>query len=173
MLPLQLRPAADADTGFLLRLYAATRRQALASAGWPDAVLRDFLHFQFTLRSTQYHAAFPSAEDHIVLVDGAAAGRMLVDRAFRAWRVVDIALLPQHQGRGIGTALLQMLQREAAEAGCALDLQVDATNPAQRLYRRLGFEARSGDGVYRPMRWHPHPRREADPVEVMPMESLS
>lgn len=54
----------------------------------------------------------------------------------------DFSVLPEAQGRGVGTALLSELERRARERGCAkMTLEVHATNEsAQRLYARFGFE---------------------------------
>ena len=43
------------------------------------------------------------------------------------------------QGRGIGTAIMNNLIAEGTRAGQAMALAVVKTNPALRLYRRLGF----------------------------------
>lgn len=47
--------------------------------------------------------------------------------------------MPEAQGRGIGAALVRGLQAEARVAGMPLKLKVLKTNPALRLYQRLGF----------------------------------
>lgn len=52
---------------------------------------------------------------------------------------LTIAVLPDHRGRGIGTALLTALLDMARTRFAALSLSVSLTNPAKRLYERLGF----------------------------------
>lgn len=56
--------------------------------------------------------------------------------------VQTIAVVPEAEGRGIGTTLLTALIREAGDRGARdVLLEVRADNPrAQRLYRRFGFE---------------------------------
>jgi ribosomal-protein-alanine N-acetyltransferase len=56
--------------------------------------------------------------------------------------VQTIAVAPDHQGAGLGAALLADLVTEAARRGCAeLLLEVRVDNPrAQHLYERFGFE---------------------------------
>jgi ribosomal protein S18 acetylase RimI-like enzyme len=47
---------------------------------------------------------------------------------------------PAHRGRGHAAAILAALGRTMAERGVGhVVLQVEATNPARRLYRRAGF----------------------------------
>ena len=74
--------------------------------------------------------------------------------------VIDIALLPEFRGRGIGAALLRELMDEAASAGRAVSIYVEESNRAQSLYRRLGFEPVGTHGVYLLMRWRPPDARE-------------
>jgi ribosomal protein S18 acetylase RimI-like enzyme len=54
----------------------------------------------------------------------------------------DFSVLPEAQGHGVGTALLEELERRAHDRGCAkLTLEVhDSNESAKRLYARFGFE---------------------------------
>jgi ribosomal protein S18 acetylase RimI-like enzyme len=49
------------------------------------------------------------------------------------------------QNRGIGTEAVKVLIEEAAQSGVALTLGVVKTNPALRLYERLGFRVTHDD----------------------------
>lgn len=52
-----------------------------------------------------------------------------------------IAVVPEQRGRGIGSALLEQLLEQARQRGVErFSLSVERDNPAQRLYRRFGFE---------------------------------
>jgi ribosomal protein S18 acetylase RimI-like enzyme len=55
--------------------------------------------------------------------------------------VHDLAVLPSHQGRGIGSRLLAEVERRALAAGaCKVTLEVvEANHGARRLYARHGF----------------------------------
>ena len=54
----------------------------------------------------------------------------------------DLSVLPDAQRMGVGTALLEELERRARDRGCAkMTLEVHDTNEAaKRLYARYGFE---------------------------------
>jgi ribosomal protein S18 acetylase RimI-like enzyme len=52
---------------------------------------------------------------------------------------LSIAVLPEVIGKGMGTALMQQLLEAAELQHPAVVLTVRATNPAARLYERLGF----------------------------------
>lgn len=68
----------------------------------------------------------------------------------------DLQVLPERQGQGIGAWAVRQTQALAVERGAAgVQLRVYQENPAARLYRRLGFEARYVvDGVIH-MAWTP------------------
>jgi ribosomal protein S18 acetylase RimI-like enzyme len=54
--------------------------------------------------------------------------------------VVAIAVTPSHRGRGLGTALLTALSAAARSDGArGLSLSVGPSNPALRLYERVGY----------------------------------
>jgi ribosomal protein S18 acetylase RimI-like enzyme len=145
---LGFRPAGDDDLAFLCRLYGTTRAAELASLPWSDADKAAFVRMQFAAQHAHYTRHYPNAERLIVLHDGEPIGRLYVDRWRHEHRIVDIALLPEHCGRGLGAALLGDLIAEAEAAGKAVTIHVEKHNPATRLYRRLGFVAVEDKGVY-------------------------
>lgn len=149
-----LRPITDGDGPFLFRVYASTREAELLPVPWSAAQKEAFLRMQFNAQDAHYRAAYRGAQLSIILRDGAAAGRLYVDRREGELRVVDIALLPEHRGAGIGGALLRELLDEAARAGQAVTIHVERNNPALRLYARLGFRTiDGGDAIYQLMEW--------------------
>jgi len=152
---LTFRPITDADLPFLARLYASTRTEELAVTDWPDAQKATFLHMQFDAQHAHYQTHFAGAEFLVIEQGGEAVGRLYLARWAREHRIVDIALLPEHRGRGLGTALLRDLLDEAARAGKAVTIHVEKFNPALTLYRRLGFAAAGEAGAYDLMRRDP------------------
>jgi ribosomal protein S18 acetylase RimI-like enzyme len=97
---------------------------------------------QHAAREQQYRAGHPAARFWIVLHEKRAVGRLIVDDAADPIVLVDLALLPEARGQGLGAALLSALAAAADAADRRLRLHVAATNPAQRLYRRAGFVER-------------------------------
>lgn len=68
-----------------------------------------------------------------------AMGRLLGDGGWY-FMVADMATLPQHQGRGLGRAVLESLLeqvRQEVPAGAYVTLMADA--PGRPLYEKLGF----------------------------------
>ena len=60
---------------------------------------------------------------------------------------VTVGVLDGVRGQGIGMAILQSLQAEAQRRGLGLCLNVRDTNPALRLYERVGFQRVPGSEV--------------------------
>jgi ribosomal protein S18 acetylase RimI-like enzyme len=58
-----------------------------------------------------------------------------------SFHVVELHVEPKHRGRSIGTALLRHAEGRALHLGRrSLNLTTATSNPARRLYERLGFE---------------------------------
>jgi len=152
---LRFRPIGEADLPFLARLYASTRMEELAVTVWSDAQKISFLQSQFDAQHAHYQKHYTGSEFFVVEQAGAAIGRLYLARWTSEHRIVDIALLPEHRGRGWGTALLFDLLDEAVAAGKAVTIHVEKFNPAMSLYRRLGFVAAGEEGAYDLMRWQP------------------
>jgi ribosomal protein S18 acetylase RimI-like enzyme len=150
---LALRPERPDDEAFLREVYAGTRQEELEASGMPVEMRAAFLDLQFKAQQQGYRNAFPNAEFLVILLGDKAIGRLVINRAEDAFLLVDIALLPAHRGRGIGTALVNNLLREAAAAKKPVRLSVIKGQRAFRLYRRLGFE-RTGEAGFRDqMEW--------------------
>ena len=153
--PLTLRAATPADRDFLLAVFASTRSEELAALSFAPEQTQAFLLMQFNVQQQNYDAAYPAASNSIIVLADQPVGRMLVDRSGAAIELIDIALLPDYRNRGIGSALIRGLMDEAAAAQKPLDLSVYMTNPARRLYERLGFAEIEQESLYVRMRWAP------------------
>jgi ribosomal protein S18 acetylase RimI-like enzyme len=149
--PIALRPAGPDDAEFLYRVYANTRYEELAVTGWSPEQVEAFLRMQFRAQDTHYRTHYAAAAFDVITVGGADAGRLYVDRGAGELRVIDIALLPEFRGAGVGTELFRRLFAE----GLRVSIHVESFNPARRLYDRLGFVKVGGTGVYDLMEWSP------------------
>jgi ribosomal protein S18 acetylase RimI-like enzyme len=142
-----LRPTTEADLPFLFHLYASTREEELAPVPWTAEQKEAFLRQQFGAQHAWWREHYTGARFDLVLVDGVPAGRLYVDVWEREVRIVDIALVPEHRGGGIGTMLLRRVFDEGDAAEKPVSIHVEVFNPARRLYERLGFveKGRHGD----------------------------
>jgi GNAT superfamily N-acetyltransferase len=81
----------------------------------------------------------------IITLDGADIGWVQSMIEGDALFLGQLFVTPAHQGRGIGTTIVHRLIEEAACDRRAVTLGVVKTNPALRLYQRLGFRTTHED----------------------------
>jgi ribosomal protein S18 acetylase RimI-like enzyme len=143
-----LRPITEGDEAFLRELYGSTRAEELAPVPWTDEQKRAFLDMQFFAQSTHYAKHYGDGEFLIIEDDGRPVGRLLLHRTAGEINVIDISLMPEHRGRGIGTKLLRDVLAEGEATNRKVSIHVEHFNPAKRLYQRLGFRYVETNGVY-------------------------
>ena len=145
--PYTLRPAQPEDADFLWQLRQQALRPHVEKAwgAWDDVQQRKFFDRGFAPRDTS-----------IIVNAGRDVGRLEI--AHSRWEIFFglIELLPDVQGRGLGSHIVRDLQAEAAQKHLPIRLQViKANEDAQRLYLRLGFKPAGETTTHRLMLWHP------------------
>jgi ribosomal protein S18 acetylase RimI-like enzyme len=133
MSELTFRAATETDIPFLLELRRQTMTEHLQRSG---------VEASDSERIERVLANFGCAE--IVLLSGTPVGLLKVVRAPDNWELVQIQILPDKQGGGLGSIILGKLLADADEAGASVSLSVLRANPARRLYERLGFRIVGG-----------------------------
>ena len=152
---IKFRPITEADQPLLRQIYASTRAEEMAVVPWSEPEKVAFLNVQFEAQHKYYQEVFPNAQFSILEKNGKPVGRLYIDRRKTEHRLIDIALLPEFRGQGIGGELMGVVLEEAREAGKMVRIHVEQNNPAMRLYKRLGFEKIEDQGVYWLMEWRP------------------
>lgn len=134
-----LRHAQAMDAEFRFHLFRSTRPE-LAALPLPEGGEANLLRIQYQAQQADYAANYPNLNTHLILCDNNPAGLVGTADKSGAFYLVDIALMPEHRNKGIGTALLRSLQSEAIRTNRPVRLTVSWDNPlAERLYKRLGF----------------------------------
>jgi len=154
---LSLRQETPQDETFLFDLYATTRDYEMIHVPWDDLQKQLFLHQQCDAQLKHYRSHYSDADFKIVELDGKPIGRIYVHRGAKELRLMDISLLREYRGTGIGTELTSSLLKEAEAAGKSVTLHVEYMNPAKRLYERLGFRKAEDKGIYWLMEWRNTP----------------
>ncbi len=148
-----VRPASVEDEEFLFQVYASTRAEELAPVPWTAEQKASFLRMQSRAQRSHYATYYPQAEYDLILLDSRPVGRLFILRGIEEIRIMDIALLPDYRGRGIGSSLLEQILNEGRECNLPVTIHVEQFNPALRLYKRLGFQLVEDKGVYYFMKW--------------------
>ena len=97
------------------------------------------------MQRAHYRRHYAGAAFLIVERESRPIGRLYVHYAPADVRVLDIALVPDARGKGIGRRLLEDVIAEADRLAAPVSLHVSVGSPAQRLYERLGFRALKED----------------------------
>jgi len=152
---ISLRDERPEDEEFLRHLYATTRSQEMMRVPWDDDRKAAFLRMQFQLQTVHYRRYFPDAAFRIILSGNCPIGRIYVASSPDGLNLMDISLLPEYRNRGIGGELVKTVMREAEALRSSVTLHVEMDNPAQHLYRRLGFRDVETRGAHILMEWRP------------------
>lgn len=151
----RLRGETDDDIPFLMRLYASTREQELAPIPWNAEQKHAFLASQFQAQRYHYRTQIPGCIFDVIEHHGVPAGRLYLEARRSQFYIVDIALLSEWRGKGVGTAILEALKAAGRASDKGVGIMVEKFNPALRLYRRLGFADVADHEVYLEMEWRP------------------
>jgi GNAT superfamily N-acetyltransferase len=124
-----LRPAGAADFDYCRKLYFTEM----------ESTIRE-LSLDMTAHAEGFRERWDAAQVRIITLDGADVGWLQSLMQDDAFFLGQLFVEASFQGQGIGTAVVNRIVDEAAGAGKAVTLGVVKTNPALRLYRRLGFQ---------------------------------
>lgn len=154
-----LRYAIAGDMPRLRALYADTRSEEMNGVPWSALAKQQFLDQQFNLQHQHYLKHYPDADFLVIERDAVVQGRYYISKTAPEHLIIDICLMAQQRGHGIGRVLIEESQREAAALGRGMHLHVIKYNVrAQRLYEKLGFTMMDGGSdMHHHMCWRDNP----------------
>ena len=131
-----LRPATARDSEFAYGVKKTTLGEYVRQVwGWNEDEQRRL-----------HQERFASQDYQVIVVTGADVGILVLSREPDCMRVNELLVLPEYQGKGIGTACLREVIDDAAGLGLPVRLRVLKVNHrAVEFYRRLGFYDAGGD----------------------------
>jgi ribosomal-protein-alanine N-acetyltransferase len=120
-----------------LRLRDLAAIERIERRSYPTPWSRSMFAGELTKSSSVCLGACETDTDELV-------GYLIISRYVDAWHVMNVAVAPDHRGRGIATALLQRLfELTAGDGRRGYTLEVRVSNrSAISLYEKLGFKAR-------------------------------
>jgi len=164
-----MRPVRPEDDPFLYELYASTREEELAPVQWSAAERESFLRMQFAAQKLHYSTAFPDCESLIILHDKRLIGRLMVFRDVTEHHFLEICLLTEYRGCGLGTRIITDLMNECRRMNKPAWFHVEKINhKAMKLYHRLGFVLTGEIPTHYRMGWHPNPEKMPEPYTPDP-----
>jgi len=124
------RPAFDQDYDFLYQLHVATMKDYVDKTwGWND----DF-------QQKIFKEKFEPDKLKIITFDKKDIGIIVIEDRYEDVFLRIIEILPEYQNKGIGKYIVQSLIDKAKNENKVVFLYVLKVNPAQNLYKSLGFE---------------------------------
>src|SRR6516164_5860251 len=123
-----LRPAKPADFGFCQRTYFEPMRATINELGLDEAN-----------HLANFASRWEAEQVRMVMINGQVIGWLQTAPTDDALFLAQLFIDTRFQRRGIGSRLMRILIEEAAHENKAVTLGVVKTNPARRLYERLGF----------------------------------
>lgn len=149
-----IRQAGESDVAFLVDVVVETMRP---DERWPvGSDESEFRRGYSAWMTAQVCGADPSSLTSVIESAGEPIGRLRVERTEDGIELSGIQIRPGLQSRGIGTSIIEELQREAATANVSFFLNVGHNNPrARSLYERLGFVYVGEAGKEARLRWVP------------------
>ena len=100
-----------------------------ATWGWEESWQRDY-----------FQAKWEPSKRNIIQVEGQDAGVLVIEHREVEYYLGLIEILPEFQGQGVGTAVIQDFIAAAQAQNLPATLHVLKSNePARQLYERLGF----------------------------------
>ncbi|MCX4029330.1 GNAT family N-acetyltransferase [Endozoicomonas sp. SM1973] len=152
---LAIRPAVASDKPFLQSLYHSTRND-LQYINADGEFISELIDQQFQAQKAGYGNMFPNACYFIIEKQQQAIGRITLDFTNEIIHIIDIAFIPEAQGKGYGKGAIQALQVAAGKTCAPLLLSVYANNwTAKNLYLKLGFQIEQSIPPYERMIWYP------------------
>lgn len=150
---ISLRPAVSDDEPFLAQVYGSTRVEELAATGWSIPQKEAFIQMQYQAQRRHYLAEYPHARREIILLEGMPVGRLDVDNSAGCIHVLDLTVIAEHRGQGIGSHLLAALMKDSAKEAKPIRIYVETFNRSLRLFERLGFRRIREAGIHYLMEW--------------------
>jgi ribosomal protein S18 acetylase RimI-like enzyme len=126
----RFRRATALDSEFAYRVKKTTLAEYVRQVwGWDEEEQRRL-----------HQRRFASQDFQVIVVSGADVGILALSREPDCLKVNQLLVLPQYQGKGIGTACMKHVIEEAATSRLPVRLHVlKANRRAAEFYRRLGF----------------------------------
>ena len=128
---LTTRPADESDTSFAREVHHRAYR---------EVVERQFGSWVDEQQDRFFESNWAGSTFEIVVCDGRPCGYVCIEDRDDDIHVREIAVAPEYQGQGIGSAILRDVMERARTRRVPVRLGTLHKNRALGLYRKLGFQ---------------------------------
>lgn len=154
---LNLRSIEVTDEPFLLALFLYCRPDLQYISNLNDENKDLLIKQQFYNRNTEIQKEYPKALLYIVTIENKQIGQFYIQRDIDNIHLIEIGLIPEFRGLGIGSRVIKDLLKEANINNQIVSLKVMWYNiRAKNLYLKLGFKIIEDTGIFCSMKWHPN-----------------
>lgn len=122
-------------------------------SAYHDVVIRQFGSWDESMQDGFIREGLNRAPHKIVEIDGLPIGVVSSEIKPDCLYLSELQLLPEYQGRGIGSLIVKEQMEIAKSLNLPLRLVVLRENRAQDLYRRLGFMTTGTTEIHVKMEW--------------------
>ena len=138
------RQACKSDYQWLYELKVAAMGGYIKQIfGWNAAVQKEF-----------FDSDFRPNDITVITFDGLDAGMFELVKNTEGYFLKRIEILPSFQSKGVGSSIIREVLSRAAFKRENVYLMVFKINPAQKLYKRLGFEITKETETHYKMAYH-------------------
>ncbi|MTI39650.1 GNAT family N-acetyltransferase [Fulvivirga lutimaris] len=129
MSEIKLVKAIKDDLPEVLALRIATMSEHLEEVGWS---MSEDEHMKRVMKNFDC--------GHMIWSDNAVVGFIKYKEQPKSLDIIQFQISPEHQGKGLGKMVLEIIESQAHTKQKGLSLKVLKANPAKRLYERFGFK---------------------------------
>lgn len=133
------------DSPFLFALYSTVRAEEMMLVPWDDNQKSAFLQSQFKAQHEYYLTSYPQGSFQLIELDGKNIGRLYLAELEDEIRIIDLTIMPESRGKGIGTQIISDILQQTAKP---VRIYLESFNQSTGLFKRLGFQIISNEGLY-------------------------
>ncbi|MBR0825313.1 GNAT family N-acetyltransferase [Bradyrhizobium manausense] len=127
---LTFSPTTQSDADLLVAIRIAAMRESLERVG----------RFNPERARDRFLASFDPALCRFIEADGVRVGFVLVRPQEDHWHLDHLYIVPEHQGKGIGAAVLRQIFADADSQRMSIRLGALRGSESNRFYQRHGFQ---------------------------------
>ena len=141
--PVDTRAETLDDATVVRAIFVACHRGSLDGAGLDDVTIERLMQHRFDMQRAGYRFSLPDAVWEVITEADRVVGQVLTHDDGERVLVAELAVAPEHRGRGIGGDTVAGLIGRAGER--PLELRLGHGSPSEAWYRSQGFELVGSD----------------------------